>query len=213
MSDDARTAWLITNHAPLSIPFGYENIKGDIIAVDRGLIRVRELGLKPRVIIGDMDSLPAEELDRYPDTEVIRHNSEKNETDTELALIWCVQKGVYDEIVVCNSLDGRFDHSAAIIQNLIWLHLQNIPSRVESLDQTLFFLKQDTLIKGKPGDLLSLISYSEYSRFIDSIGLKYPLDKLMIAQHQSRGISNELLHKSARIRLEEGLVLAVFTRT
>jgi len=93
MSDDARTAWLITNHAPLSIPFGYENIKGDIIAVDRGLIRVRELGLKPRVIIGDMDSLPAEELDRYPDTEVIRHNSEKNETDTELALIWVRTKG------------------------------------------------------------------------------------------------------------------------
>ncbi|MCB5234498.1 MAG: thiamine diphosphokinase [Candidatus Cloacimonetes bacterium] len=212
MNDETRKAWLITNHAPMNIPSGYENIKGDIIAVDRGLIRVRDLNLTPRVIIGDMDSLPAEELRRYPDTEIIRHQAEKNETDTELALIWCVQTGVYDEIIVCNSLDGRFDHSAGIIQNLIWLHLQKIPARIESQDQTLFFLKSDTLIKGKPGDMLSLISYSEYSRFVDSIGLKYPLDKLILAQHQSRGISNELIHKSALIRLEEGLVLAVFTR-
>lgn len=207
-----RKAWLITNHAPKSIPSGYDKIEGDIIAVDRGLMLLKELNLTPRVIIGDMDSLPISELDYYPNTQIIRHNSEKNETDTELALIWCVQEGIYSEIIICNSLDGRFDHSAAIIQNMIWLHERGIPCRIESESQTLFFLRSDSLIKGKPGDMLSLIPYSEYARFEQSMGLKYPLDRLIIARHQSRGISNEFIQNSAIIRLKEGLVLAIFTQ-
>lgn len=52
-----RQAWLITNHAPSQIVSGYENITGEIIAVDKGLEWVHDLGLIPALIIGDLDSL------------------------------------------------------------------------------------------------------------------------------------------------------------
>ena len=203
-------AWLITNHAPSQIVSGYENIAGDIIAVDKGLEWVHDLHLTPALIIGDLDSLDPKVLALYPDTPLIRHKSEKNETDTELAITWCLSQG-YQKIVICNDMQGRFDHSAAIIQNLITGHQKGISIHIESDVQSFFFLGPETTISARPGDLLSLISYSETSHFTSSTALQYPLRDLVLHQHQSRGISNVLLADKSLILLESGLVLAIVT--
>lgn len=206
-----RQAWLITNHAPSQIVSGYENITGEIIAVDKGLEWVHDLGLIPALIIGDLDSLDPNILALYPDTPLIRHKSEKNETDTELAITWCMSQG-YQKIVICNDMQGRFDHSAAIIQNLIMGHQEGIDISIESEMQSCFFLVSETTISSKKGDLLSLISYSKTSHFISSTALQYPLAGLVLHQQQSRGISNVLLADECLIKLESGLVLAIVTK-
>ncbi len=206
-----RQAWLITNHAPSQIVSGYENITGEIIAVDKGLEWVHRLNLSPALIIGDLDSLDPKILALYPDTPLIRHKSEKNETDTELAITWCIAQG-YSKIVVCNDMQGRFDHSAAITQNLIMGHREGIDISIESEMQSCFFLGSETTISSKKGDLLSLISYSETSHFISSTALQYPLTDLTLQQHQSRGISNVLLADKCLIKLKSGLVLAIVTK-
>jgi thiamine pyrophosphokinase len=203
-------AWLITNHAPTEIVSGYENITGKIIAVDKGLEYAHNLGLSPTLIIGDLDSLDPKILALYPDSPLIRHKSEKNETDTELAITWCLSQG-YQKIVICNDMQGRFDHSAAIVQNLIMAHQEGIDIRIESELQSCFFLGPETTISAQAGDLLSLISYSEASYFISSTALKYSLTDLVLHQHQSRGISNVLLADKSIIKLKSGLVLAVVT--
>lgn len=204
-------AWLITNHAPSQIVSGYENITGDVIAVDKGLEWVHRLGLRPALIIGDLDSLSPDILSLYSSAPLVRHESEKNETDTELAILWCLKQG-YPKIVICNDMQGRFDHSAAIIQNLITAHKQGINIRIESETQVFFFLKPQTLIPAQAGDLLSLISYSKASHFTSSTALKYPLTDLSLHQHQSRGISNVLLADQCEIHLKNGLVLAIITK-
>ncbi|MCB5270879.1 MAG: thiamine diphosphokinase [Candidatus Cloacimonetes bacterium] len=205
-----RQAWLITNHAPSQIVSGYENIAGEIFAVDKGLEWVHRLGLTPALIIGDLDSLDPKVLALYPDTPLIRYKSEKNETDTELAITWCLSQG-YQKIIICNDMQGRFDHSAALIQNLIMGHQQGLSIRIESESQSCFFLEPETTIQARPGDLLSLISYSETSHFASSTALQYPLTDLVLHQQQSRGISNVLLADKCLIKLDSGLVLAVVT--
>lgn len=109
-------------------------------------------------------------------------------------------------------MQGRFDHSAAIIQNLITGHQEGIDISIESERQSCFFLGSETTISSKKGDLLSLISYSETSHFISSSALQYPLADLVLHQHQSRGISNVLLADTCLIKLESGLVLAIVTK-
>ncbi|MCB5252148.1 MAG: thiamine diphosphokinase [Candidatus Cloacimonadaceae bacterium] len=204
-------AWLITNHAPTQIVSGYDSITGDIIAVDKGLEKVHLLRLSPALIIGDLDSLDPNILRLYPDVPLVRHQSEKNETDTELAITWCIRQN-YQNIVICNDMQGRFDHSAAIVQNLIAAHKQGIDIRVESERQSFFFLNPETSISAQAGDLLSLISYSKESHFTGSTALKYPLTDLILHQHQSRGISNVLLAEQSEIQLKSGLVLAIVTK-
>ncbi len=202
------TVWLITNHAPARILSDYGQIKGDVIAVDSGLEKVHELGLEPTLVIGDFDSLDPTLLQKYPNLPRLQFNSHKNETDTELALNECAERG-YRDIVICNDMQGRWDHSAAIIQNLIALHDDGISCRIDSGRQMIWFLSSENRIKGRQGDLLSLIAYSPDARFEESLSLEYPLAGLLLQQHQSRGISNIFTADEVLIRLARGLVLAI----
>ncbi|MDD5536349.1 MAG: thiamine diphosphokinase [Candidatus Cloacimonetes bacterium] len=205
-----KSAWLITNHAPQLILSGYDNIDGDIIAVDAGLQSVYEHRLSPTVIIGDMDSLDPALLHKYRDVPLQRHASRKNGTDTELALDWCTEKG-YGRIVICNDMQGRFDHCLAIVQNLLDLYRKGIDATIESEKQRIFFIRESLSLEGKKGDLLSLVAYSPTVRFVGSIGLEYPLQELVIQQQQSRGISNVFERDEMSLKVAEGEVLAIYT--
>lgn len=206
-------AWLITNHAPMDIASCYSFIPttDDVIAVDKGLEKVHELGLVPRVIIGDFDSLNEDLLQSYTEVPIIRHPSAKNETDTELALAWCLAQQMYAEVIICNDLQGRWDHSLALLQNLLYAHEQGIPCRIESKDQVIRIICGNARIKGKPGDLLSLIAICSEAVFAHSRGLLYPLEHLVLQPQLSRGISNEFVAASAELQLEKGLVLSIQT--
>ena len=205
-----KTAYLITNHAPIEILSEYKNIRGDVIAVDAGLKIVHQLGLTPACMIGDFDSLEPEMLEHYPEVPVIRHKAQKNETDTELALQYCLEQG-YREILICNDMQGRFDHAMGLLQNLLYIHLQGCKGCIESSNQRLFFLDNDSRIATRQQALLSLIPFGGDAEFHSSVNLAYPLENLYIPAHQSRGISNVCLSEEVQIRLKRGSVLAILT--
>ncbi len=206
-------AYLFTNHAPEQIVSGYENIKptDHIIAVDNGLQRIHELSLTPTIIIGDMDSVDPALLKQYAYVPMLKHPAAKKETDTELALLWCRQQGLYYKITICNDMQGRFDHALAIVQNLLMLKGEQALVCIETNTQTLYLLEQTTTLDGMKGQTLSLVPLSEMVEFISSGGLKFPLDGLQILQHQSRGISNEINADKAEIIMLAGEALAIIT--
>ena len=190
------------------------------MAVDGGLQRIHELKLSPHLIIGDLDSLDIGLLQCYPAVPCLKYASEKNETDTELALMWCRENGYQREIIICNDLQGRFDHALALVQNLLQLQAEFAasglvifpsPLRIESESQVLFCLPREICFPHQQNCLLSLIPLSVKVEIISSIRLKYPLDGLTLWQHQSRGISNEITAADARIIKGEGEVLAVLS--
>jgi thiamine pyrophosphokinase len=95
MKKEADTAWLFTTTSPNEIFSFYKNIdynRDFIIAVDAGLNRVNKLGIEPDLIVGDMDTVSPELLAKYPNTKKINYEMQKNHTDTELAVLWCLEK-------------------------------------------------------------------------------------------------------------------------
>ena len=89
-----------------------------IIAADSGLIAAESAGIKPHLLIGDFDSLPdtqeyttvyADILAAYPPECIIRHEREKDFTDTELAFLLAKEKGC-DEVWILGGGGGRIDH-------------------------------------------------------------------------------------------------------
>ncbi|PKN71831.1 MAG: thiamine diphosphokinase [Candidatus Cloacimonetes bacterium HGW-Cloacimonetes-3] len=209
----SRRAYLFTNHAPEQIVSGYENIENTdhIIAVDNGLQRIHELGLTPTIIIGDMDSVKPALLKQYSCVPMHKHPAEKKETDTELALLWCIQQGVYSEIIICNDMQGRFDHALAIVQNLMLMYGEEAIVRVETDNQVIFLLEETNSFDFVKGHILSIIPLSETVEFSSSAGLKYPLDGLQLLPHQSRGISNEFTADKAELVMCNGEALAIIT--
>ncbi len=84
------------------------------VAADSGLIAAEEAGIKVDCIVGDMDSLGDESrLASYPPDCVIRHERDKDFSDTELAIKAAEEKGC-DEIWIIGGGGGRIDHLFAI---------------------------------------------------------------------------------------------------
>lgn len=204
----AKRAWLFTAHCPETTFTSYQNISEDdiLVAVDGGLEFMHQKALEPDVIIGDMDSIHNPELlSAYPKAKILRFPSAKNETDTELALNWCLSEGLA-EAIICNDLGGRFDHALALIQNLLHAHENGLNAKIDAGNSQAFFLQKHNTLDFPVGSLLSLVSWTETSQLISSTGLKYSLQDLLLSRSLSRGISNIITSKPATIELKEGLV-------
>lgn len=181
--------------------------------MDGGLACIDALGKIPTLLIGDMDSVDMHLLEKYHATPLIEFPYEKNETDTELALSWCIDQGSYDEIIILNDLQGRFDHCLGLVQNLLYLKKKapQLSVRLESQSQVLFILDTITHIKGKKGATLSLIAQGDMAEIESYKGLKYSLQGLKLYPHLSRGISNVVTEDDAEIVVKSGDILAILT--
>ncbi|MFO8144650.1 MAG: thiamine diphosphokinase [Candidatus Syntrophosphaera sp.] len=214
MTSIRKKAWIFTAHSPREIFSSYRSIKlpqDSIVVADNGLERVHSLGLDPDVIVGDMDSVSPDLRALYPATPVLLYPAAKNETDTELAINWCLENNI-EKIVICNDLGGRFDHAFALVQNLAMLREKDVGCSVESEEQQMFFLDKNTTLEGRQGCLLSLFAWREEAVFSSSSGLRFPLGGVILTPVYTRGVSNIIDSAKARIRISSGQVLAVLTK-
>jgi thiamine pyrophosphokinase len=85
-----------------------------IAAADSGLIAAEAAGLRPRWILGDMDSLDdPRRLEKYPPERVRVYERAKDYTDTELVLSLLREEGC-DEVWLLGGGGGRLDHLLAL---------------------------------------------------------------------------------------------------
>ena len=73
----------------------------------------------------------------------------------------------------------------------------------------MFLIESVAEIRGKKGDILSLIPVSPEVIGVETEGLYYPLKGETLFMGLARGISNEFLGKTAKVAVKEGLLLAV----
>src|SRR4051794_3339238 len=86
-----------------------------VVAADGGLARADALGLDPTVLVGDLDSLAPSAVDdaRARGVPILRADTDKDESDAELALLEAVRRGA-TRITVLGALGGpRLDHALA----------------------------------------------------------------------------------------------------
>lgn len=185
-----------------------------ILAADGGALNALKLGLAPQTIIGDLDSLSGEQVERFSaaGAEILRFPMEKDETDLELALQWSVDKGA-SAIFILGALGGRFDQTLANTYLLALPGLQDIQIELVDGEQNIRLLRPGThSVAGRTGDTVSLIPLAGKVGGITSRGLKYPLRDESLEFGPARGISNVMLCDSASLELHSGLLLVIHTR-
>ncbi len=184
-----------------------------ILCADGGLHHARALGMKPQVVIGDMDSLTKAELSDLTRSEVEIHlfQANKNETDLELALKQAVEAG-YREILIMAGLGRRLDQTIANIALLSGYHPADVNIRMDDGVEEVFFCKDEVAIQGRSGDLVSLIPWGGIAGGVRTEGLKWPLADETLQAERSRGISNEMLADHAKINIAFGALLVIHRR-
>jgi thiamine pyrophosphokinase len=181
-----------------------------LIAADGGARALMRQGIYPQIVIGDLDSLTADdqaillehgvELQRFPRA--------KDETDLELALLEAARRGA-QVIDVVGALGGRWDHTFANVALLALPALADRKVRLLDDRQELFVVRDQAEISGKVGDTVSLLPLSVEARGVTTQGLQYPLHEATLHYEQARGVSNVLLEVPARVTLRSGLLLVV----
>ena len=179
-----------------------------VICADSGYDNALLCKVVPRVIIGDMDSVRSE----LPSgVKQIRLKCEKDDTDTQACIDYLADEGC-GEIVLLGALGGRVDHELANIMLCVYALKKGIKLIIKNEATEIFAVKDKAVIKGKPGDLLSLIPVLGNAEGVSLSGLKYTLDNAEIEAGKTVGISNEFADCEAVVTVKKGLLIAVKTK-
>jgi thiamine pyrophosphokinase len=196
---------------------------GLVVAADGGWNKATSIGLRPDLLVGDADSLPAELFAALAADGVAIERSPvaKDESDTELALRATIRRGA-THVTVLGALGGkRFDHALA---NVGLLGLPNPQGgEVELLDGTtrVRLLRAPGpdggpvrfRLDGSAGDLVSLLPIGASALGVRTEGLLYPLRDEPLTPGPARGLSNVRTLANASVTLRQGSLLIIETRT
>lgn len=190
---------LIENAASLA-PLVKKHSK--IIAVDGGLVHCERMGIVPDLILGDLDSAEQKLIDRYPDVPSLRFSANKDETDTELAILEALTFHP-EKIVLFGGLGKRIDHT---LYNLNLLQRFAFNIEIESEEERIFPLKPKDVIETYPGQTVSLIPLTEPVSNVSSRGLKWELNQAAFNRN-FMSISNISIGTSFTISYDQGCLI------
>ncbi len=184
-----------------------------IICADSGCDNLLKLGIKPHVLVGDLDSISPESLEFITDQgiKIIEHPVEKDKTDTHLALELAITAGV-KEIIILGALGGRIDHMWANI-GLLWLaHKKKVNAKIIDEENEIFIISEHTIITGEEGEIFSLFPIGKVARGVNIKGAKYPLTQWTLRYGETICASNEFLSSLVEIDIKEGAVIFIKNR-
>lgn len=176
-----------------------------LIAIDGGANHIKKLGLTPKIIIGDMDSIKPKLLKKYKS---IKYPRKKNKTDFELGIDYCLGKK-FQEIIIFCILGDRIDHMLANIFLVTKIQTQNPKIQIKMIEgkKEIFILNKEIIIEGKIGDEVSIIPVSQKLENITTEGLYYRLIDETLAFGSTRGVSNVMNKDSVLITVKKGIAL------
>ena len=184
-----------------------------VIAADAGLEVLRPLHISPNAVVGDLDTVDKKVLEEYqnqPDIEFEIHKPEKDETDTELALLTAARQGC-EAVDILGALGGRMDHAIGNIQLMYQFFCQGMEVNIYDALNRLYLLGGHKVFHREEvyGKYISFLPMTETVEGLTLRGFKYPLQRRTIGLGTSLCISNELKREEGILELERGVLLCV----
>ena len=186
---------IITGAAPLA-PDIVSLIPDDavLLAVDGGLDHALAAGLEPSGLIGDLDSVTDEGLTwAARNAEITRHPTDKEQTDTELALALAVTMDPAHLTLIGGG--DRLDHTVAGIGALGALALTSIPTLDAWWDGQHIQVVQGpgkATLRVVPGSTMSVLALHGPCTKVTLTGTRWELDEVDLDPVVGLGVSNEV---------------------
>ena len=184
-----------------------------ILCADGGTRHALALNLMPNLVIGDMDSIDSAEWKKLEEKNIPIElfSRDKNETDLELAINKAIEMNPA-EIIIFAALGGRMDHTLANIALLSNAYLVTRNVYLDNGIEQLLFCRDQAEVRGRSGDIVSLIPWGNPVYGIQTENLKWQLKDETLFPDKTRGISNEMTADTASIKVASGLLLIIHRR-
>jgi thiamine pyrophosphokinase len=185
-------------------------VEAYVIAADGGLDRCGPLGLRPDVVVGDLDSVSGEALAaaEREGVEVVRHPERKDATDLELALDEALARGARRVLVVASAA-GRLDHLLASLLLLGSPRYRGVELDALVGNTRVHVIRGERALDGATGETVTLLALGGPADGVTTEGLEYPLRGETLEPGSSRGVSNTFAEPVARVALTDGVLLAI----
>lgn len=171
-----------------------------VICADSGYDRAKEFGITPSIVLGDMDSTKYGDI---PEEKII-YPVRKDFTDSELAVNFAVEKG-FSKILLFGMTGTRMDHTLANISLLS--RLKN--AVIIDNNNEIYYLDGEISLKGKKGDIISIIPFMGDVLGVTTQGLDYPLENSAVKYGTSLGVSNVMVEDTCHIKIEKGAAFII----
>ena len=135
-------------------------------------------------MVGDLDTVDKKVLEEYqnqPDIEFEIHKPEKDETDTELALLTAARQGC-EAVDILGALGGRMDHAIGNIQLMYQFFCQGMEVNIYDARNRLYLLGGHKVFHREEvyGKYISFLPMTETVEGLTLRGFKYPLQRRTI---------------------------------
>lgn len=180
-----------------------------LIAADGGLDTLAALGIRPDLVIGDLDSAKTAPAEDIP---LIRLPTHKDITDTDAAVREALARGC-DRFFFYGVLGGRPDHSYANFTLLARLARQGCRAVLYGAGYEITAVHNgeltfDPACRG----YLSVFSFSEKSEGVSLRGLAYEMENGVLTSDFGLGVSNEFTGAPASVSVKNGTLLVMRER-
>lgn len=181
-----------------------------VIAVDGGLSYCGILNVEPDKLIGDFDSVSEKEREAVYSLQeqvpglVMELPVEKDDTDMLAALKYGLELG-YRDFRIYAGTGGRFDHTLANIQCLLYLKNHGATGYlVDGTGMILVIQNEAVHFQKSLEGYLSLFSLGKEAKGVTIRGMKYTLEDYTLTNDYPIGISNEFIGEESTIEVEDG---------
>lgn len=190
-----------------------------VVAADGGARHAGRLGLAVDAWVGDGDSLGMDALAalRSAGCTITMAPTDKDESDTELAVTAAIEAGA-SRLTIVGALGGpRLDHALANLGLLALPALAAVDARIVTDTARVRLLTAPTpsggdgtaTLEGRVGDLVSLFPVGDPADRVTTAGLRYPLSAATLLPGRTRGLSNVRTAPLATVILARGRLLIV----
>ena len=172
----------------------------EIICVDTNQELIEKLGIKPKIILGDLDTANINNANNS--VQIIKLDNQ-NKTDLEKAFEFCLEEKI-NEIVVLGATGQADDHNLA---NILIAYQYSKKLNIELISNyfRIMFINERKKIKAKKNMRVSMISLDTNNK-ISSSGLQYELKNETLDTF-TKGISNKCMENEFTISAEKKLIL------
>ncbi|MEG2295522.1 MAG: thiamine diphosphokinase [Oscillospiraceae bacterium] len=180
--------------------------KDYIICADAGYLHAKNMDIIPNMVLGDFDSY-TQPIDF--EINVVRYSSEKDDTDTMIAIKLALEKG-FSDICLIGAIGGEDAHSYANIQAMNYI-VNRGSTVVCYANNAIFRVIKDShvVLTKEQGKYLSVFSYSDSSDGVSVQGAKYKLHDALLTNDFPLGVSNEIIENTARVCVKRGTLLII----
>lgn len=210
MANEMKKCIIVSGAPDSDIDFIKKSISDDsfLIAADSGYTKLKKIGVKPDLIIGDFDSSEKPEID----CEIITLPCAKAYTDTFECVQYAVVHG-FNHILILNAIGSRIDHTYSNILCLDYCRKQGVYCEIKNKNNRISLICDKRIIK-KEYDNFSLFAFLEDCKCVKIKGAGYTAgfygkESLDISQGDQFGQSNYVSDDECEISLEKGTLLLI----